>query len=112
MNKKKLVKKINYKNLTLDQLIDQVNQCLPINLSDKFSLIEQIHEKYPLVDKKDISITVKAFFDVLRESLLSGDIIHFNKTFSSMKLHIYKYHRDNKDHISVKVKLSTPVGVK
>ncbi len=65
-----------------------------------------------MIDKKDISLIVKSFFEVLRTSLLEGEILNFNKTFSNMRLLVYKHNRDNKDYVSIKVKISTPVGVK
>ena len=112
MSKKKLVKEIKYKDLTLEQFTQLVNNSLQIKLSDKADLINQIHDHYPIVSLKDTSLIVKAFFDVIRESLIAGEVINFNKTFSNMKLSVYKYRRDNKDYVSVKVKISTPVGVK
>lgn len=110
--KRKLVKQINYKDLTIQEFIELVNKSLQIKLSDKYDLISGIHDHYPVVSKKDISLIVKAFFDVMRESLLAGEVINFNKTFSKMMLLVYKHHRDNKDYVSVKVKVSTPEGVK
>jgi nucleoid DNA-binding protein len=110
--KRKLVKQIKYKDLTIDEFILLVNKSLQIKLSDKFDLINEICDHYPLVSKKDVSMITKAFFDVMRESLMAGEVINFNKTFSNMKLMIYKHHRDNKDYVSVKVKISTPEGVK
>ena len=112
MISKKLVKQINYKDLTIGEFTNLVNKSLQIKLSDKFDLINEIHDHYPVASKKDISLIVKAFFDVLRESLLAGEVINFNKTFSNMKLMVYKYRRDNKNYVSVKVRISTPIGVK
>lgn len=110
--KRKLVKQINYKDLTIDEFILLINKSLQIKLSDKFDLISEICDRYPLVSKKDASLITKAFFEVMRESLISGEVVNFNKTFSNMKLMVYNHHRDNKDYVSVKVKISTPEGVK
>lgn len=110
--KKKLVKEIRYKDLSIEEFISTINKSLQIKLSDKAELIDEIHDHYPMVSKKDVSLIVKAFFDVLRESLVTGEVINFNKTFSNMRLLVYNHRRNNKDYVSVKVKISTPVGVK
>lgn len=112
MSKRKLVKQIEYKDLTIEEFTQLVNKSLQIKLSDRGELISGIHDRYPEVSLKDTSLIVKAFFDVIRESLVSGEIINFNKTFSNMKLTVYKHRRDNKDYVSIKVKISTPVGIK
>lgn len=112
MSKRSLVKQIEYKDLTLAEFTDLVNKSLQIKLSDKSDLIQSIHDRYPILSLQETSLIVKAFFDVIRESLIAGEIINFNKTFSGMQLQVYKHRRNNKDYVSVKVKISTPVGVK
>ncbi len=112
MVKKKLLKQITYKDLTIEEFTDLVSKTLQVKLTDQHDLINNIHDRYPMIDKKDISLIVKSFFEVLRTSLLEGEILNFNKTFSNMRLLIYKHNRDNKDYVSIKVKISTPVGVK
>jgi nucleoid DNA-binding protein len=112
MNKKKIVKDIVYKDLTIDQFKDLVNKSQQIKLSGKNNLINEIHDRYPLISLQETSLIVKAFFDVVRECLISGEIINFNKTFSNMQLLIYKHRRNNRDYISIKVKISTPAGIK
>lgn len=112
MRKRKLVKQINYKNMSVKQFTELVNNSLHIKLSSHAKLIDNIHDRYPIVSKQEVSLIVKTFFDILRECLIAGEIISFNKTFSNMKLMIYKYQRNKKDYVSVKVKISTPIGIK
>ena len=112
MSKKKNVKQIQYKDLTLSEFTELVNNSLQIKLSDKADLIRSIHDRYPILSLQETSLIVKSFFEVIRDSLIAGEVISFNKTFSGMHLKIYKSRRKNKDCASVKVKISTPIGIK
>lgn len=83
-----------------------------INIKKHPDIIDRIYERYPILDKKDISIIVKVSLETLRELLLLGNILNFNKIFFDMKLHVFKHIREGVIFPSFKVKLSTPPRIK
>jgi hypothetical protein len=94
-----------------EEFINSINK-IPINLSEHPDIIDRIYKKYPIIDKKDISIIVKVSLEVLRELLILGNIINFNKIFFDFKLYIFKYVRNGVIFPSLRVKLTTPPRIK
>lgn len=99
MKKSKTIKEFYFRDA---DIIEQLNVELPINVKYLENLINRIYKRYPLIDKLEISVIVKAVFEALRELLVSGCIMNFNKFLFDMKLLFFK-----KEHWpSVKVKLT------
>lgn len=111
MKKRKTNKEFYYKDLDKQEIINLVNNELPINLKYLENLIDRIHKRYPIVDKVQVSIIVKATFESLRELLILGNIINLNKFIFDMKLHCCTYISD-KLYPVIKVKLTTPPIIK
>jgi hypothetical protein len=80
---------------------------IPISLVRIQHIIDRVHNRYPLVDKSDIVIVIKAFFETLRSALFVGDTIAIANMFS--KMHLYHFSRIQNNRFSrvVKIKLTT-----
>lgn len=104
MKKPKKIKKFYFDQLTHDDMVELLNSEYPINIKHLSIIVDKIYAKYPLIDKIEISIIVRAVFESIREFLVLGHIINFNKIFFDTKLHFFKF----KEAIGLKVKLTTP----
>lgn len=88
-----------------------VNSELPINIKTLESLVDRIYKRYPMIDKTQISVIVRAALESIRELLILGNVINFNKFVFNMKLHFFT-HYYKKLRAALKVKLSTPPSIK
>lgn len=104
MKKVKIAPVFHFKEQSKEDMIESLNAEFPLNLKDLAPLVDRIHEKYPYIDKSEISLIVKATFESIREFLVLGYVINFNKFLFDMKLHFYRI----KEKIGVKVKAKTP----
>lgn len=105
MKKPKTIKEFYFIN---NDTIEKLNTTLPINLKYLEPLIERVHKRYPLIEKSEVSVIVKATFESFRELLVSGCILNFNKFVFNMKLYFFK--ATNKP--AVKMKLTTPPPIR
>lgn len=94
--------------LALSEELDDIS----ISLKDHPHLIDRVHERYPLLDKTQISIIIKHSLMSLRNLIIFGNIINFNKLFFDMKLLLFKQIKSGKLLPSLKVKISTPKRIK
>jgi hypothetical protein len=108
MKKPKMVREYYFKDLSNKQVVDMVNKELPINLKYNENLVDRVHARYPLLDKTQISIIVKAIFQSFRDLLILGKVLNFNNLFFDTKLHFFDHRRDGHILPSLKVKISTP----
>lgn len=112
--KKKYVKKLNvvqgflFTELELENLVDKK---LPIDLKGLEFLAENIHNKYPVLDKHEIMLIIKMFFCRIRKFLITKKVINFSDFIFDTKLHFMMNCR-NKNIIRVKIKLRTPENIK
>ena len=104
----KNVKPFYFKDLSHQEVVDQLNYELPINLKYNEDLINRIHTKYPLIDKTKVSIIVKLIFQSFRDLLILGKVLNFNNLFFNTKLHFFDYRKGGRILPSLKVKISTP----
>lgn len=104
MKKVKVAPKFYFRELTKEEMVELLNSEFPLNLKDLGPIVDRIHEKYPYIDKMEISLIVKATFESIREFLVLGYVINFNKFLFDMKLHFYRI----KDKIGVRVRAKTP----
>lgn len=105
MKKQKTIKEFFF---TEDNVLRELNTTLPIKLRYLEGLIERVYKRYPLLNKSEVAVIVKAAFEALRELLVSGCVLNFNKFVFDMKLHFF----GDMLHPSVKVKLTTPPGIR
>jgi hypothetical protein len=108
MKKPKLVKPFFFKQLDHQQVVDLINKEIPVNIKYNEDLVDRVYARYPLIDKTQVSIIVKAVFQSLRDLLVLGKVINFNNFFFDTKLFFFDYHRDGRILPSLKVKISTP----
>lgn len=79
----------------------------PISLAKIQHIIDRVHERYPLVEKSDIVVVTKAFFECMRTILFAGDSLSISNMFTNMHLYHFNKIRKNKYSRIVKIKLST-----
>lgn len=108
MKKPKTVKPFHFKNLTHQQVVDILNEEVPLNIKYNEDLVNRVYAKYPLIPKSEISLIIKAVFQSLRELLVLGKVLNFNNLFFNAKLHFFDYRKDGHILPSLKVKISTP----
>ena len=101
-----------FKDQTNQQMVDQLNAERPISLKYNIDLVNRVHARYPLLEKSEVAIIIKAVFVSLRDLLVLGKILNFNNLFFDTKFYFYSY-RKNKVHLpSLKVKITTPPPVR
>lgn len=108
MKKPKVVKPFYFKDLTHQQMVDLLNEEKPVNLKYNEDLINRVYARYPLLEKSQISIVIKAIFQSFRDLLVLGKVLNFNNLFFDTKLHFFDYHKGSHILPSLKVKISTP----
>lgn len=108
MKKPKIVKPFFFQDMTHQEMVDQLNDEFPVNLKYNEDLIDRIHQKYPLLDKTQISYIVKAVFQSFRDLLVLQKVLNFNNLFFDAKLHFFDYRKGARILPSLKVKLTTP----
>lgn len=84
----------------------------PISLKHLQEIIDRVHNRYPLVEKYDIAVTIKAFIDTIRSILLDGNIITIHHLFSNMYLNSYRVINKSKYNRIVRVKMTTAKRLK
>lgn len=97
-----------FRDLSNEELKNSVNNNYPIRISQLELIIDRIHHKYPSLDKSEISLVVRAVFESLRDFLILGYVINFNKFLSDMKLNFFTRVIDGKIGSALRVKLQTP----
>jgi hypothetical protein len=108
MKKPKVVTPFEFKDMSHDQMADLLNKEYPINLKYNEELVNRVYSRYPLIEKSQVSIILKAVFQSLRDLLVLGKVLNFNNLFFDTKLHFFDYHKNGHILPSLKVKISTP----
>jgi hypothetical protein len=112
MKKTKKTTKLIFNEITDQEIIQLINKDYPINIKFMERIIDRIYAKYPLIDKIEISIIVRAVFESIREFLILGYIINFNRFVFDMKLHVFEYAAKTKKYLGLKVKATTPPSIR
>jgi hypothetical protein len=94
--------------MTNQQIVDHLNEKYPISLRHNEDLINRVHARYPLIEKSDVGIIVKAIFSSFRDLLVLGKILNFNNLFFDTKLHFFDYRHNGHILPSLRVRVSTP----
>lgn len=108
MKKPKTVVPFAFKEQTNQQMVDELNDIYPISLKHNEDLVNRVHAKYPLLDKSEVGIIIKAVFASFRDLLVLGKVLNFNNLFFDTKLHFFDHRRDGHILPSLKVRISTP----
>ena len=108
MKKQKTIVPFHFKDMTHQQMADHLNENHPISLRHNEDLINRVHARYPVLDKSEVGIIVKAVFASFRDLLVLGKILNFNSLFFDTKLHFFDHRRNGRILPSLKVRMSTP----
>jgi len=108
MKKEKITKKYYFNNLTHLQVVDMINTDLPVNLRYNEDLVDRVYQRYPFIDKTEVSIIVTAIFQSFRDLLVLGKILNFNKLFFDTKLFVFDHRKNGRIFAALKAKISTP----
>ena len=105
MTKRRVMKEFYFGS---PDIVQEMNEQLPIGLKYMENLIERVHLRYPLIDKTEIVLIIKTTYETMRELLALGCCLNFNKLFFDTWLFFYlKKHRP-----CVRVKITTPPPMK
>lgn len=108
MKKPKTTNPFWFKDMTHQQMVDKLNADHPVNLRYNEDLVNRVHARYPILDKTSVSFIVVAVFQCIRDLMVLGKILNFNKLFFDTKLHFFDYRKNGHILPSLKVKISTP----
>lgn len=108
MKKPKTVKPFFFKNQSHQEVVNLLNDDYPINIKHNEDLVNRIYERYPFIEKSEVSIIIKTFFQTMRDLLILGKVLNFNNLFFNTKLHFFDYRKNGHILPSLKVKISTP----
>lgn len=90
----------------------QLDKELPIILAKIEPIIDRVCKRYPSLNKIQITIIIKSFFERIRFLLVKGDTLSINNFVGRLKLISFYRNRHGKDIINIKAKLSTPKALK
>jgi hypothetical protein len=108
MKKPKIVKPFYFSDRSHQQVVDQLNKDYPISLKHNQDLVERVYQRYPLIDKSEVGLIIKAVFSSFRDLLVLGKVLNFNNLFFDTKLLIFTHRRGDAIFPAIKVQISTP----
>ncbi len=108
MKKTKTTKPFYFEGMSHSEMVEILNTYFPISLKHNEDLINRIADRYPLLNKVQISQIVKLVFKSMRELLIMGKILNFNSLFFDTKLFFFKHRKNGVIYPALKVKISTP----
>lgn len=103
-------KEFFFKNRTHLEISRQVDFIYPIKLLHNEKLINNIHNKYPSVDKTIIVILLKVFFESMRMLLILGAVFNLQRLLFNFKLNFIM--KKNYKEISPRVTMTTPLSAR
>jgi hypothetical protein len=108
MKKPKLVKPFSFKDHSHQEMADIINNDIPINLKYNEDLVNKVYNRYPVIEKAQTALIIKAVFQRLRELFILGKVLNFNNLLFNAKLFFFDYRKNGHIFPSLKVKISTP----
>jgi hypothetical protein len=105
------VQKFYFKKFTAKQLITLLDLIFPVTLKYNEEMVNKIASQYPYVNKATISKIVLTSFTCMRELLILGKILNFNRLFFNTKLYFFSAHDPNDPSVkmpALKIKIKTP----
>jgi len=112
MKKPKTVKPYIFKDLSHQEMVDAINHKYPINMKYNEDLVNRVYERYPFINKSEVSLVVKLVFQSFRDLLILGKVLNFNNLFFNTKLLMFSHEKNGVIFPSIKVKISTPPPLK
>lgn len=108
MKKLKTINPFYFRDQSHQQVVDILNKELPISIKNNQDLVERVHQRYPLINKSEVAVIIKAVFSSFRDLLIMGKILNFNNLFFDTKLLFFKYRHGGHILPSLKVHITTP----
>lgn len=108
MKKPKSVKPFVFKDLSHQDVLDNLNKDYPVNIKYNEDLVNKIYLRYPFIKKSEVSIIVKIFFQSMRDLLILGKVLNLNNLFFNTKLLFFTHRRGSAILPALKVQISTP----
>jgi hypothetical protein len=87
---------------------DVFNSLEPINLSKYPDLVERIYNRYPYVNRIQITLIVLSLFEIMRDLLLRGQAIKLRPFITNLQLYIFTHAEKSMIYPAVKVQIETP----
>jgi hypothetical protein len=112
MKKQKIVVPFSFKDKTKQEMVDELNRDYPISIKHNEDLVNRVHSRYPLLDKSEVAIIVKAVFTSFRDMLVLGKVMNFHNLFFDTKLLTFTHCRGGVMFPAVKVQMTTPPKLK
>lgn len=81
----------------------------PISLKYSIDLINRVCDRYKILPKNEVIEIIKCIFEVMRESLLLGDILNLNKFCFDTKLFFFQRTKNGVIVPRLRVKVGTPI---
>mgnify|MGYP003348732960 CR=1 FL=1 len=112
LKKSKINNNLYYKNKSKEDIVNLLNNNLPINLKNISYIVDQIYDQYPLISKPEISYIVKNIIYSFRDNLVKSNIININNFFYDYKLYFYSFNKNNKIYNAIRAKIKTSPRIK
>ena len=96
-----------FKDITRYDMMTRVNQKYPINLKHNEDLIDRVAARYPLLNKMEVALIIKNFFQAVRDLLILGKVLSFDEIFINAKLFVSKQFRGGEEVPNIKIKIQT-----
>jgi hypothetical protein len=106
------IKPFFFKNLNDQEVIDLLNEEYPIKLIHNQDLINRIHARYPVIPKHEVSLIVLEIFKGIRELLIKGKRLSFNKIFFDMRFSFFTHTYLGRILPALKTKISMPLELR
>lgn len=108
MKKKKIVDPFSFIDLSHEDMMNKLNEENPINIKYNENLVNRVSARYPLINKSEVSLIIKAVFQSMRDLLILGRVLNFNNLLFDMKLKFFDYRKNGHILPALRVKVSTP----
>jgi hypothetical protein len=92
---------------TPQQVVDIINEKLPISIKKLENLVNRVHLRYPLLTKTEIAVIVKGAFETMRDLLILKKRLKLDHVFYWMNLFVSIRPVKGVKYVLLKVKLKT-----
>jgi hypothetical protein len=89
-------------------MVDELNTERPVSLKYNEDLVNRVYARYPVIDKSEVGLIIKAVFSSIRDLWILGNVLNFNNLFLGAKLHFFQRPGGGRILPSLKVRLATP----
>jgi inorganic pyrophosphatase/exopolyphosphatase len=106
MIKHKTIKPFKFKDMSNINMVNILDNKLPINLKYNEDLVNRVYSRYSVLEKSQIAFLIKAIFKSMRHLLVMCKTLNFFNVFFNARIIFYKKTSDIK--YSCKIKATTP----